>query len=199
MPVGMPKVPFGDPEDDDDDGDWVDLYNRLYRERILCLGQEINSEVSNQLVGLMVYLSMEDKTKDLNLFINSPGGGVISGMALYDAMQFVEADVQTIGAGISASMASVVLLGGTITKRLAFPHARIMIHQPVSSLLETQMRECVLDTFELLKLRENVINTYAKRTGKPSWQIARDMERDSFMSAEEARSYGIIDIISASG
>nr|UCS39848.1 clp protease proteolytic subunit [Astragalus mollissimus var. mollissimus] len=199
MPVGIPKVAFAVPQDDDDDddGSWVDIYNRVYRERLLFLGQEINSEVANQLVGLMVYLSLEDKTQDIYLFINSPGGGVISGMAVFDAMHFVEADVQTIGMGISASMASVILLGGAITKRTAFPHARVMMHQPASSLLESKTEECMLDSDEILKLRENVIQVYVQRTGKPSWQISRDMNRDSFMSAEEARAYGIVDIVSA--
>lgn len=123
MPVGIPKVPFIFPGDCYDDASWVDLYNRLYRQRILFLTQEINSEVSNQLVGLMVYLSIEDKTKDLYLFINSPGGGLIAGMAIYDTLHFVRAEVQTICMGLAASMASLILVGGEITKRIAFPHA----------------------------------------------------------------------------
>ncbi len=121
MPIGVPKVPFLLPGDDD--ASWIDLYNRLFQERLLFLSQEVNSEISNQLVGLMVYLSLEDKTKDLYLFINSPGGGVISGMAMFDTMQFVEAEVQTVCVGLAASMGSLLLVGGEITKRLAFPHA----------------------------------------------------------------------------
>lgn len=121
MPVGVPKVPFLIPGDED--ASWIDLYNRLYQERLLFLGQGINSEISNQLVGLMVYLSLEDKTKDLYLFINSPGGEVIPGMGMFDAMHFVEAEVQTVCVGLAASMASLLLVGGEITKRLAFPHA----------------------------------------------------------------------------
>ncbi len=121
MPVGVPKVPFLLPGDDD--ASWIDLYNRLFQERLLFLGQEVNSEISNQIVGLMVYLSLEDKTKDLYLFINSPGGGVISGMAIFDTMQFVEAEVQTVCVGLAASMGPLLLVGGVITKRLAFPHA----------------------------------------------------------------------------
>lgn len=122
MPVGIPKVPYFIP-DDDDDGSWVELYQRIYHERLLFLGQEINSEVANQLAGLMIYLSIEDQTKDLFLFINSPGGGVISGMALFDTLNFVKADVQTVAFGLAASMSSLVLVGGKITKRLAFPHS----------------------------------------------------------------------------
>lgn len=121
MPIGVPKVPFTLPEDDE--ASWVDLYNRLYQERLLFLGQEVNSEISNQITGLMVYLSLEDKTKDLYLFINSPGGEVLSGMAIFDIMQIVEAEVHTVCVGLAASMGSLLLVGGEFTKRLAFPHA----------------------------------------------------------------------------
>nr|YP_009770533.1 ATP-dependent Clp protease proteolytic subunit [Astragalus bhotanensis]AJE71759.1 ATP-dependent Clp protease proteolytic subunit [Astragalus canadensis]QIT01235.1 ATP-dependent Clp protease proteolytic subunit [Astragalus bhotanensis]UWV18770.1 ATP-dependent Clp protease proteolytic subunit [Astragalus bhotanensis]BEG72078.1 ATP-dependent Clp protease proteolytic subunit [Astragalus odoratus] len=196
MPVGVPKVPFVVPGDED--ASWIDLYNRLFQERLLFLGQEVNSEISNQLVGLMVYLSLEDKTKDLYLFINSPGGDVISGMAMFDAMHFVEAEVQTVCVGLAASMASLLLVGGEITKRLAFPHARVMIHQPASSFQEGQSVECMLEANELLKMRETITQIYAQRTGKPSWQISKDMERDFFMSAEEAQAYGIVDMVADS-
>src|SRR6266487_1961594 len=121
MPVGVPKVPYLMPEEDE--ASWVDLYHLLYEERLLFLGQEVNSEISNQLNGLMVYLSLQDKTKDLYLFINSPGGELMSGMAMFDTMQFVKAEVQTVCVGIAVSMASLLLLGGEITKRLAFSHA----------------------------------------------------------------------------
>nr|YP_009538917.1 ATP-dependent Clp protease proteolytic subunit [Caragana rosea var. rosea]YP_010831426.1 ATP-dependent Clp protease proteolytic subunit [Caragana rosea]ATQ37508.1 ATP-dependent Clp protease proteolytic subunit [Caragana rosea var. rosea]WFG49722.1 ATP-dependent Clp protease proteolytic subunit [Caragana rosea]WFG49875.1 ATP-dependent Clp protease proteolytic subunit [Caragana rosea] len=193
MPVGVPKVPFLLPGDDD--ASWIDLYNRLFQERLLFLGQEVNSEISNQLVGLMVYLSLEDKTKDLYLFINSPGGGVISGMAMFDAMHFVEAEVQTVCVGLAASMGSLLLVGGEITKRLAFPHARVMIHQPASSFYEGQTAECMLEANELLKMRQTMTKIYAQRTGKPSWQISKDMERDHYMSAEEAQAHGIVDMV----
>nr|YP_010831730.1 clp protease proteolytic subunit [Caragana leucophloea]WFG50560.1 clp protease proteolytic subunit [Caragana leucophloea]WFG50636.1 clp protease proteolytic subunit [Caragana leucophloea] len=193
MPVGVPKVPFLLPGDDD--ASWIDLYNRLFQERLLFLGQEVNSEISNQIVGLMVYLSLEDKTKDLYLFINSPGGGVISGMAIFDTMQFVEAEVQTVCVGLAASMGSLLLVGGVITKRLAFPHAWVMIHQPASSFYEGQTAECMLEANELLKMRETMTKIYAQRTGKPSWQISKDMERDHYMSAEEAQAHGIVDMV----
>nr|QBZ77917.1 ATP-dependent Clp protease proteolytic subunit [Ranzania japonica] len=193
MPVGVPKVPFRNPGDED--ASWVDLYNRLYRERLLFLGQEIESEISNQIMGLMVYLSIEDQTKDLYLFINSPGGWVIPGVGLYDTMQFVPPDVHTICMGIAASMASFVLVGGEITKRLAFPHARVMIHQPASSFYESQTGEFVLEAEELLKMRENITKVYAKRTNKPLWVISEDLERDVFMSPEEAQAHGIIDLV----
>nr|YP_010758700.1 ATP-dependent Clp protease proteolytic subunit [Caragana tibetica]WEW73241.1 ATP-dependent Clp protease proteolytic subunit [Caragana tibetica] len=194
MPIGVPKVPFLVPGDDD--ASWVELYNRLFHERLLFLGQEINGEISNQLTGLMIYLSLEDKSKDLYLFINSPGGGVISGMAMFDTMQFVEAEVQTVCVGLAASMASLLLVGGEITKRLAFPHARVMIHQPASSFYEGQSEECSLEANEIAIMREHLTNIYVQRTGKPSWQISEDLERDSFMSAEEAQAHGIVDMVS---
>ena len=121
MPIGVPKVPYRIPGDEE--ATWVDLYNVMYRERTLFLGQEIRCEITNHITGLMVYLSIEDNTRDFYLFINSPGGWVIPGIAIYDTMQFVPPDVHTICMGLAASMGSFVLVGGEITKRLAFPHA----------------------------------------------------------------------------
>nr|UFY98141.1 clp protease proteolytic subunit [Euphorbia kansuensis] len=193
MPIGVPKVPFRHPGEDD--SLWIDLYNRLYRERLLFLGQVIDSEISNQLIGLMVYLSIESETKDLYLFINSPGGWVIPGVAIYDTMQFVRPDVQTVCMGLAASMGSLILVGGKITKRLAFPHARVMIHQPIAGFYEAQIAEFVLEAEELLKLREILTRIYAQRTGKPLWVVSEDMERDVFMSATEAQAHGIVDLV----
>lgn len=193
MPVGIPKVPYLVPGDDE--SSWIDVYNRLHQERVIFLGQEINSEISNQLAGLMIYLSIEDQTRDIFMFINSPGGGMVPGMALYDTMQFVKAEVQTVCVGVAASMASLLLLGGAIPNRLAFPHARIMIHQPASNLAEGKSGECNLDVDQVIIMRETITEIFAQRTGKPFWRVSYDMERDSFMSAEEAKEYGIIDII----
>nr|YP_010600729.1 clp protease proteolytic subunit [Aralia caesia]WAL06999.1 clp protease proteolytic subunit [Aralia caesia]WAL07086.1 clp protease proteolytic subunit [Aralia caesia] len=193
MPIGVPKVPFQSPGEED--ASWVDV-NRLYRERLLFLGQPVTSEISNQLIGLMVYLSIEDDTKDLYLFMNSPGGWVIPGIAIYDTMQFVRPDVHTICMGLAASMGSFILAGGEITKRLAFPHAfRVMIHQPASSFYEAQTGEFVLEAEELLKLRETITRVYVQKTGKPFWVVSEDMERDVFMSATEAQAYGIVDLV----
>nr|YP_010609737.1 Clp protease proteolytic subunit [Paphiopedilum druryi]WAO27887.1 Clp protease proteolytic subunit [Paphiopedilum druryi] len=193
MPVGVPKVPFRSPGEED--ASWVDLYNRLHRERLLFLGQEVDSEISNQLAGLMVYLSIEDATRDLYLFINSPGGWVVPGIAIYDTMQFVVPDVHTICMGLAASMGSLILVGGEITKRLAFPHARVMIHQPASSFYESQTGEFILEAEELLKVRENLTKVYVQRTYNPLWVISEDMERDVFMSATEAQAHGIVDLV----
>nr|UZC56587.1 Clp protease proteolytic subunit [Prunus mume] len=193
MPIGVPRVPFRSPGEED--ALWIDVYNRLYRERLLFLGQGVDSEISNQLIGLMVYLSIEDDTKDLYLFINSPGGWVIPGVAIYDTMQFVRPDIQTICMGLAASMGSFILVGGEITKRLAFPHARVMIHQPAASFYEAQTGEFILEAEELLKLRETLARVYAQRTGKPLWVVSEDMERDVFMSAIEAQAHGIVDLV----
>nr|YP_009989492.1 ATP-dependent Clp protease proteolytic subunit [Hylotelephium verticillatum]YP_010388167.1 ATP-dependent Clp protease proteolytic subunit [Hylotelephium viviparum]YP_010708938.1 ATP-dependent Clp protease proteolytic subunit [Hylotelephium erythrostictum]YP_010709021.1 ATP-dependent Clp protease proteolytic subunit [Hylotelephium pallescens]YP_010709104.1 ATP-dependent Clp protease proteolytic subunit [Hylotelephium spectabile]YP_010709187.1 ATP-dependent Clp protease proteolytic subunit [H len=193
MPIGVPKVPFRSPGEED--ASWVDIYNRLYRERLLFLGQEVNNELSNQLIGLMVYLTIEDRNRELYVFINSPGGWVIPGIAVYDTMQFVPPDVHTICMGLAASMGSFVLVGGEITKRLAFPHARVMIHQPASSFYESQTGEFILEAEELLNLRETITMVYVQRTGKSFWVVSEDMERDVFMSAIEAQAHGIVDLV----
>nr|YP_009407209.1 ATP-dependent Clp protease proteolytic subunit [Viscum coloratum]ASA46167.1 ATP-dependent Clp protease proteolytic subunit [Viscum coloratum] len=193
MPIGVPRVPFRIPGEEY--STWVDIYNRLYRERLLFLGQGVDSEIANQLISLMVYLSIENDTKDFYFFINSPGGWVIPGIAIYDTMQFVRPDVQTICMGLAASMGSFILVGGSITKRLAFPHAWVMIHQPASSYFEAQTVEFILEAEELLKLRETLTQVYVQRTGKALWVVSEDMERDVFMSATEAQAHGIVDLV----
>nr|YP_010918939.1 ATP-dependent Clp protease proteolytic subunit 1 [Eriostemon banksii]WAJ50521.1 ATP-dependent Clp protease proteolytic subunit 1 [Eriostemon banksii] len=192
MPIGVPKVPYRSPGDKHPS--WVDI-NRLYRERLLFLGQMVESDISNQLIGIMVYLSIENETKDLYLFINSPGGWVIPGIAIYDTMQFVRPDVQTICMGLAASMGSFLLAAGASTKRLAFPHARVMIHQPFGAFYGSQTGEFILDTEELLRLREILTMVYVQRSGKPLWVVSEDMERDTFMSATEAQAHGIVDLV----
>nr|YP_010421138.1 clp protease proteolytic subunit [Urtica atrichocaulis]USG54941.1 clp protease proteolytic subunit [Urtica atrichocaulis] len=193
MPIGVPKVPFRNPGEED--ASWVDVLNRLYRERFLFLGQDVDTEISNQLISLMVYLSIEDDTKDLYLFINSPGGWVIPGLGIYDTMQFVQPDVQTICIGLAASMGSFILVGGEITKRLAFPHARVMIHQPSSSFYQASTGDFILEAEELLTLRETLTKVYVQRTGKSLWVVSEDMERDVFMSAIEAQTHGLVDLV----
>nr|YP_011009743.1 ATP-dependent Clp protease proteolytic subunit [Sieruela rutidosperma]WPW43002.1 ATP-dependent Clp protease proteolytic subunit [Sieruela rutidosperma] len=190
MPIGVPRVLFISP---DGELSWVDIYNLIYRERLFFLGGTVDGELSNQLISLMIYLSLETDNKDMYMFINSPGGWVISGMAIYDTMQSLSPDVQTICMGFAASIASFILVGGAITKRIAFPHARVMIHQPASSLYMTQTGEFVVEAEELLKLRETITGVYAQRTGKPIWVVSEDMERDAFMSATEAQAHGIVD------
>nr|AXR86851.1 clp protease proteolytic subunit [Parashorea macrophylla] len=195
MPVGIPKVPFQGP--DDETSSWVDLFNRLYRQRLLFLGEEIDNEISNNIVGIMVFLALEDHTKDQYFFLNCPGGGVIPGISIYDTMQFVTPDVHTIDVGLAASMGSFLLVGGTITKRMAYPHARVMIHQPSTSFIPDshQTREFFLEMNELSKFRDAIIEIYVQRTGQPDWVISQDLERDIFMSPSQALEYGIIDLI----
>nr|YP_010213870.1 acetyl-coenzyme A carboxylase carboxyl transferase subunit beta [Camellia confusa]YP_010215831.1 caseinolytic mitochondrial matrix peptidase proteolytic subunit [Camellia gigantocarpa]YP_010215915.1 caseinolytic mitochondrial matrix peptidase proteolytic subunit [Camellia semiserrata]YP_010216005.1 ATP-dependent Clp protease proteolytic subunit [Camellia meiocarpa]YP_010508390.1 acetyl-coenzyme A carboxylase carboxyl transferase subunit beta [Camellia edithae]YP_010508475.1 acetyl-coenzyme len=197
MPIGVPKVPFRSPGEED--ASWIDVFtliNRLYRERLLFLGQGVDSEISNQLIGLMVYLSIEDDTKDLYLFINSPGGWVIPGVAIYDTMQFVQPDVHTICMGLAASMGSFLFTSSyEIEEPLLCYIIRVMIHQPASSFYEAQTGEFILEAEELLKLRETLTRVYVQRTGKPLWVVSEDMERDVFMSATEAQAYGIVDLV----
>nr|UBX38490.1 ATP-dependent Clp protease proteolytic subunit [Cycas taiwaniana] len=191
MPIGVPKVPFRIPGEED--AVWVDVINRLYRERLLFPGQQVDDEIANQLIGIMMYLNGEDENKDIYPYINSPGGAVIPGISIYDAMQFVVPDVHTICMGLAASMGSSVLTGGEITKRIALPH--VMIHQPASSYYDGQAGECIMEAEEVLKLRDSITNVYVQRTGKPLWVISGDMERDVFMSATEAQAYGIVDLV----
>nr|QYB23391.1 ClpP [Hedysarum polybotrys var. alaschanicum] len=191
MPLGVPKVPFLFSEDDE--ASWVELYNVIYRCRMLFLGDEINSETTNDIGGLMVFLNIENPKRDIHLLINSPGGEMLSGLAIYDLMQVIQPAVNTLCVGIAASMASLLLIGGQISKREAFPHARIMIHQPLSDSFDSPAGEGVLDTSELMDLRYSVADIYAEKTGKPSWQTFDDLNRDNFMTPEEAQAYGIID------
>nr|YP_010964791.1 ATP-dependent Clp protease proteolytic subunit [Hedysarum xizangense]WNM89446.1 ATP-dependent Clp protease proteolytic subunit [Hedysarum xizangense] len=196
MPVGVPKVPFlmrGD-----EDTSWSDLYNVIYRTRLLFLGEEITSENSNDVIGLMIFLSVENPKRDIHMYINSPGGDMLAGLAIYDIMQFVEPAVHTLCVGTAASMASLLLIGGQITKREAFPHARIMVHQPLSGPFKESAGNTMQDVFELMKLRETVIETIIQRSGKPLEHILEALDRDSYLTPEEAQDYGIIDKIADS-
>uniref|UniRef100_A0A3B6MIA2 Endopeptidase Clp n=2 Tax=Triticinae TaxID=1648030 RepID=A0A3B6MIA2_WHEAT len=170
-------------------------YTMLCIEKGHFFDQEIRCEITNHITGLMVYLSIEDGISDIFLFINSPGGWLISGMAIFDTMQTVTPDIYTICLGIAASTASFILLGGEPTKRIAFPHARIMLHQPASAYYRARTPEFLLEVEELHKVREMITRVYAVRTGKPFWVVSEDMERDVFMSADEAKAYGLVDIV----
>nr|YP_009254395.1 ATP-dependent Clp protease proteolytic subunit [Verdigellas peltata]CZF96648.1 ATP-dependent Clp protease proteolytic subunit [Verdigellas peltata] len=190
MPIGVPKIPYrlpGEPT-----AQWVDLYNRLSRERILFLGQDIDDELANQIIGLFLYLNSEDEKKEIYLYINSPGGVVTAGLAVYDTMQHVQAQVTTICVGLAASMASFVLTGGEPDQRIALPHSQIMIHQPAAG-AQGQAKEIQTEALEVLRLRQQLGRLYAQRTGQSLSQIASDMDRDKFFSAVEAREYGLID------
>ena len=190
MPIGVPKVPFRLPGDSS--AQWVDLYNRLYRERVLFLCQELEDELSNQLIGIMLYLNAEESTKGIYIYINSPGGSVTCGIAVYDAMHYIDSDTTTICVGTAASMASFILAGGDRGKRIALPNARIMIHQPEGG-SQGQASEVLSESEEVMRIRRQVGRVYAERTGQPLSRISRDMDRDQFMSAREAKDYGLVD------
>ena len=190
MPIGIPKVPYrmpGEPYTQ-----WIDIYNRLYRERIIFLGRDVDDELANQIIAVMLYLDSEDPGKDIYLYINSPGGMVTSGMAIYDTMQHIKSDVVTICVGLAASMGSFLLAAGTKGKRLALPHSRIMIHQP-SGGARGQATDIEIEAREILRIRHQLNQIYADRTGQPLSKIEKDMDRDFFMSAEESKEYGLID------
>lgn len=190
MPIGIPKVPYRLPGESYTQ--WIDIYNRLYRERIIFIGKDIDDELANQIIAVMLYLDSEDSGKDIILYINSPGGYVTSGMAIFDTMQHIKSDVVTICVGLAASMGSFLLTAGTKGKRLALPHSRIMIHQP-SGGTRGQASDIEIEAREILRIRNQLNLIYADRTGQPLVKIEKDMDRDFFMSAEEAKEYGLID------
>ena len=172
--------------------DWVDLYNRLFRERILFLGGQINDEIANQMIGIMLYLDSEDNTKPVYMYINSPGGSVTSGFAMFDTIRHIKSDVSTINVGLAASMASFLLVGGTKGKRLALPHSRVMIHQPQGK-MQGQASDIQVEAEHVLSIRERMIGYYSTLSGQPREKVALDMDRDKYMSAQQALEYGIID------
>lgn len=192
MPVGVPKVAYR--LSDDQPADWIDLYNCLYRERFLFLCQDLNEELSNQLIGIMLYLNGEEGTDDVLLYINSLGGAITSGIGLYDVINFIDSDVTTICIGTAASIASFVLTGGTLGKRTALPNARIMIHQPAGG-SQGQTASVLSEAEEMVRLRDDLVHIYSQRTGQRPAQIRDDLGRDVFMSAHEAKAYGLVDQI----
>nr|AZJ16604.1 ATP-dependent Clp protease proteolytic subunit [Rhopalocnemis phalloides] len=194
MPIGVPRVLFK-PIGILEYHLWIDIYNRLYRDKILFLGQEIDTEISNQIITIIIYFNIETENEDINFFLNSSGGCIASGFSIFDTMQFSYLNIKTICYGLSTSMASIILVGGLIKKRLAFLHARIMIHQPSIAYFEGTTSELILETEELLRLRILITEIYSQRTNKTFWIIYNDMERDTYMSALESKLYGMIDII----
>lgn len=169
-----------------------DIFSRLLMDRIVFLGTPINDDVSNIIIAQLLFLDADNPEKDIYLYVNSPGGLVSSGMAIYDTMQFLRAPVNTICMGMAASMGSFLLAAGTTGKRSALPHARIMMHQPSGGTQGTAA-DIEIQAKEILYLRGKLNQLYSKHTGKAVDQIERDMDRDRFMSAEEAKDYGLID------
>ena len=169
-----------------------DIYSRLLKDRIIFLGEEVNDVSANLIVAQLLFLESEDPGKDIHMYINSPGGSVSAGLAIYDTMQYIKCDVSTICIGMAASMGAFLLAGGTKGKRMALPNSEIMIHQP-SGGAQGQATEIKIVAEQILKTKRKLNEILAANTGKPLEQIEIDTERDNYMSAEEAKAYGLID------
>jgi len=169
-----------------------DIFSRLLKDRIVIIGTPINDQIANLAVAQMLFLASEDPDKDINCYINSPGGQVYSGMAIYDTMQYIKCDVATICVGLAASMGSFLLAGGAPGKRASLPNSRIMIHQPLGG-AQGQAADIEIQAKEILWIRQRLFELLAQHTGKPVEQIERDADRDYFLSPSEAKEYGLID------
>ena len=169
-----------------------DIYSRLLRDRIIFIGSSITDEVSNLIIAQLLFLQSEDAKKPISLYINSPGGSVTAGLAMYDTMQFLRCDVHTYCVGQAASMAAVLMAAGAKGKRFSLPNSRIMIHQPWGG-VQGQASDISIQAKEILRLRDNLNLILSRHTGKPLETIVRDTDRDFFMSAEEAKAYGLVD------
>ncbi|MCT0224719.1 ATP-dependent Clp protease proteolytic subunit [Synechococcus sp. CS-1328] len=195
MPIGTPSVPYRLPGSQYER--WVDIYTRLGVERILFLGSEVTDAVANALVAQMLYLDSDDNSKPIYLYINSPGGSVTAGLAIFDTMQYVKSDVVTICVGLAASMGAFLLAAGTKGKRLALPHSRIMIHQPLGGTSQRQASDIEIEAKEILRMKDMLNNSMAEMTGQSFEKIEKDTDRDYFLSAAEAKDYGLIDRVIA--
>ena len=171
-----------------------DIYSRLLKDRIIFLGSEIVDDVANSVVAQLLFLESEDPDKDINLYINSPGGSVTAGLAIYDTMQYIKPQVSTICVGLAASMGAILLAGGAKGKRLALPNAEVMIHQPLGG-ARGQASDIEIQAKNIIKTKERMNKILASHTGQDYETIARDTDRDNYMTAEEALKYGLIDRI----
>lgn len=171
-----------------------DIYSRLLMDRIIFIGTPINDHVANLVVAQLLFLAAEDSEKDIHLYINSPGGSITAGMAIYDTMQYIKPDVSTICVGMAASMGSFLLTAGAKGKRYALPHSEIMIHQPLGG-VQGQAADIKIHADWILRTKEKINRIYAERTGQPLERIERDTDRDNFMTAEQSREYGLIDAV----
>ena len=169
-----------------------DIYSRLLKDRIIFIGSAIDDMVANLVIAQLLFLESEDPDKDISVYINSPGGSVSAGLAMYDTMQYIKPDVSTICVGLAASMGAVLLSAGKAGKRFALPNSRIMVHQPLGG-AQGQAVDIEIHAREILRIREQLNQILSNHTGKPVEQIARDTDRDYFMSAEQAKAYGIVD------
>lgn len=173
----------------------MDIYSRLLRERIIFLGTAIDDHVASLTIAQLIFLEAEDSEKDIHMYVNSPGGSVTAGLAIYDTMKFIKPDVATICVGMAASMGAVLLAGGTAGKRSSLPHSKIMIHQPWTQGIGGQVTDVEIHAKELIKTRDTLYTILANHTDKSTEQIAKDCDRDYFLTAEEAKQYKLIDNI----
>ena len=173
-----------------------DIYSRLLNERIIFLGTPVDDQIANLIVAQLLHLESDDPDKDISLYINSPGGSIYAGLAIYDTMQYVKPDIQTTCIGIAMSMGAVILAGGAKGKRVALPNAKILIHQ-VSGGFQGQATDIEIQARETINLKRRLEEILAEHTGKPTEQVAKDMERDYFLTSQEAQDYGIIDNVIA--
>ena len=187
----MPMVPMVVEQDSRGERSF-DIYSRLLRERVIFIGTPIDDQIANLVVAQLIHLESDDPDKDIAIYVNSPGGHVYAGLAIYDTMQFIKPDIQTTCVGIAMSMGSLLLAGGTRGKRFALPNSRILIHQP-SGGFQGQATDIEIQAREALELRARVDGIYAKHTRKPVEQVHEDMERDRFFTSEQAVEYGLID------
>ena len=170
-----------------------DIYSRLLRERIIFLGEPVTNDSANRIVAQLLFLEAEDPDKDIYLYINSPGGSVTAGLAIFDTMKYVKSDVVTICVGLAASMGAFLLAAGTEGKRLALPHSRVMIHQPLGGTSQRQASDIEIEAREILRIKEMLNHSLADLTGQPYEKVEKDTDRDYFLSAKEAKDYGLID------
>ena len=187
IPIVIEQTPKGERS--------YDIYSRLLRDRIVFLGTPVTDEVANAIIAQFFFLEMENPEKDIHLYINSPGGSVSAGLAIYDIMQFVKCDVSTYCIGLAASMGSLLLAAGTAGKRFILPHARVMIHQPhiMGGGITGQVTDIEIQAREMINTKRKLTEIYVKHTGKDFDVLSHSMERDRFMSGEEAKEFGIVD------
>lgn len=171
-----------------------DIYSRLLKERLIFLGSSIFDEIASLIVAQLLFLEYEDPDKDIALYINSPGGSISAGLAIYDTMNYIRPDVSTMCIGMAASMGQVLLTGGAPSKRIALPHSKILMHQPLGG-TQGQATDIEIYTKEMLRTRDTIYEIISHHTGKSVAQIAQDAERDNYMTAEQAKEYGLIDVI----
>lgn len=195
MPIGIPKVVYKVPGASA--ADWVNIYDRMYRERIIFLGQQIDDAIVNQIIAVMLCSDAEDPNKPLSMYINSPGGSVVAGLALYDTMQLVSSPITTVNIGMAASMGSFILAGGERGKRFALPNSRVMIHQP-SGGSRGQAEDIRIQAEETLKITNQIVDMYATMTGQTRERIVKALDRDNYLSAQEALDFGLIDKVVSS-